>query len=60
MENSENISFPDWLKAKMKEEGRKYKWLSEKVGLKPFTLNYKVKTDTFTYEEENKIKKILE
>ena len=59
MDNTENISFPTWLKAKMKEEGRKYSWLSEKIGLKPFTLNYKVKSDSFTYAEEDKIKEIL-
>lgn len=51
--------FPTWLTNKMEDEGRKYSWLAKKIGLKTFTLNYKVKNDSFLYEEENKIKEIL-
>ena len=54
-----NQTFASWLDHTMKEQGRKYKWLEEQLGMNYHTILYKVKTDTFTYEEEKKIKEII-
>lgn len=55
----ENEKFSDWLDRVMKEQGRKYRWLEAQLDMNYHTILYKLKTDTFTYEEEKKIKEIL-
>ena len=54
-----NETFASWLDNTMKDQGRKYKWLESQTGINYHTILYKVKKDTFTYEEEKKIKEIL-
>ena len=59
MENNE--MFSEWLDKTMKDQGRKYTWLSDKLdGLTYYTILYKVKTNSFTYDQEKEIKKIFE
>lgn len=53
-------NFIEWLNNKMESEGRKMSWLSEKIKMNYATLKYKIKTNTLTYEEEDKIKQALE
>jgi hypothetical protein len=60
MENNE-LPFSEWLEKTMKEQGRKYTWLANKLdSISYYTILYKVKTNSFNYEEEKNIKKIFE
>jgi hypothetical protein len=54
-----NEKFSDWLDRTMTEQGRKYRWLESQININYHTIRYKVKADTFTYEEEKRIKEIL-
>lgn len=56
---SKNENFSDWLDRTMTEQGRKYKWLEAQLDINYHTILYKLKKDTFTYDEEKKIKEIL-
>ncbi len=53
------LTFSQWLQNEVKDIGIMWKCISERLNLAPDRITWRVQKDSFSYEEENKIRELI-